>query len=157
MDQNLAGRVTRLERENRRLRLVGLMATALLGGMFLLGQAAPKEIPKEIRAEKFIAVDEKGKSRARLGPTGFALLDDMGDPAVVLGSVHHGQRVLAFLDKGLVKLGLHQPDDDGSFLGIPDDNGKLGAMLAVKKNGIPRLVLTGPGGEVIWESSPKEE
>ena len=157
MDQNLPGRVTRLERENRRLRLGGLMATVLLGGMLLLGQAAPSEIPKEIKAHQFTVVDEDGKSRAKLGQTGFTLLNDKGEPVVLLGSVQHGQRLLAFFEDGRPRLMLGKPDPDGTFLWFPKGQIKLRASLGVSDNGSPSLVLRGSDGKAVWQSPPKEE
>ncbi|MHC4470981.1 MAG: hypothetical protein ACYS99_08450 [Planctomycetota bacterium] len=64
--ESLSDRVARLEVQNRRLRAV-LTATALVVvGLIAMGQAAPSEAPKEIRARRFVVVDEDGVEHASL-------------------------------------------------------------------------------------------
>lgn len=63
MKQDLAERVTRLERENRRLKRMAMGAGLIIAVVFVAGQAAPERVPKEIRAETFRLVDEEGKTR----------------------------------------------------------------------------------------------
>src|SRR6266849_4359093 len=61
-------RLSQLEQENRRWKLVGIGAIVILGLVFLLGAAGSKEssVAEEIRARRFILVDRFGTSRAQL-------------------------------------------------------------------------------------------
>lgn len=69
-------RVARLERENRRIKRLGLMALVVTGLIITLGQARPQQ-PDVIRATKFVLVDDNGQQRATLGI-------ENGGPALVL-------------------------------------------------------------------------
>ncbi|MFQ5894499.1 MAG: hypothetical protein ACE5JJ_01585 [Nitrospinota bacterium] len=60
----LEERLSRLERQNRRLKQVGALALALLGSILLMGQALPKS--RTVEAEKLVLKDPKGRERARL-------------------------------------------------------------------------------------------
>jgi hypothetical protein len=57
-------RLARLERENRRLKSVGLVLIVALASLFLMGQVRPA---REITAEKFTLVDGAGSTIAVLG------------------------------------------------------------------------------------------
>ncbi len=60
-------RLSRLERQNRRLKFGGMFLLLGIGAVFLMGQA--KGVPEEIKARKFTLVDEAGDTRAILGIT----------------------------------------------------------------------------------------
>ena len=59
-------RLERLERELRRWKGLGSAAVVVLGLVILLGATGAK-VPDEIRAKRFVLVDEDGKQRAVLG------------------------------------------------------------------------------------------
>jgi len=66
----LEDRVRRLERENQRLKRVGLLAVLAISSVFLMGQA---RMPERIEAESFVVKDRRGITLAVLGaayPTG---------------------------------------------------------------------------------------
>jgi len=79
---NLEERVENLERENRRLRLTGIVVLTALSGTVLLGALRPQQIQTQIRASSFELVDSEGRTRGFLGerktatgePTGVATL-----------------------------------------------------------------------------------
>ncbi len=75
----LTQRLDRLERENRRLKLVGAILLVALAAVGAMGQVLPKAVPKVVEAEQFIVRDTKGKIRASLdvvsGVPGLDLLD----------------------------------------------------------------------------------
>ena len=75
----LAGRVEKLERENRRLKL-GQGVLILGFGVALLAAAAPRQIPEEIRAKVFRVVDDSGTVRAGLDATSLTIFDSTGAP-----------------------------------------------------------------------------
>jgi hypothetical protein len=66
MLEALAQRVERVERENRRLKAIGSAAVILIGAILLLG-ATTSKTPDEIRAKRFVLVDENGTQRGALG------------------------------------------------------------------------------------------
>jgi hypothetical protein len=64
----MAGRLDRLERENRRLRRVVLVSVAGVLAAVLLG-AGRQEAPGEVMATRFVLVDEDGKTLGRWAPS----------------------------------------------------------------------------------------
>ncbi|MCZ6691045.1 MAG: hypothetical protein O7H41_15765 [Planctomycetota bacterium] len=64
MDQSVSERLDRLERQNRRLKLVGLSAVVLLGAALVMGQDAAEKPADVIKARSFQVVDPKGKVHA---------------------------------------------------------------------------------------------
>ena len=60
---DLAQRVEKLEKANRRLKLAGVLALTLVGCLLLLGVASPD---RTVEAEEFILRDASGNRRAGL-------------------------------------------------------------------------------------------
>ena len=60
-------RLDRLERENRRWKVLGCTAFAVLGLIVLVGATGSKgtKVAEEIRARKFVLVDKAGKVRGK--------------------------------------------------------------------------------------------
>ncbi len=63
----LIERLDRLEREARRWRLAAVVVGVVLGLVVLVGATPPAPVADEIRARRFVVVDEAGKTRALLG------------------------------------------------------------------------------------------
>ena len=89
--QDLAGRVAKLERDNRRLKLGGLALAAVLVAVPLVGAVLPQEVPDVIDARQFRVLDSQGQMRAAMIESGVSVLDAqgevraaMGDPGVVV-------------------------------------------------------------------------
>lgn len=87
--ETITCRLDRLERENRRLRLVGSAALAMLCLIFFVG-AKWSKIAGEVRARTFTLVDKDGKDRAvmAMGADGMptlALYDQDGTRHLALG------------------------------------------------------------------------
>ena len=61
---DLAQRVEKLEKANRRLKLAGVLVLTLVGCWLLLGVASPK---RTVQAEEFILRDANGKVQVMLG------------------------------------------------------------------------------------------
>jgi hypothetical protein len=121
---HLEQRVEHLERQNRRLRIVGLFVSVLIGLVFLMGQA--QGVPEEITAKKFLLMDDDGNYRGVLnvtehGPV-FALLDSNGTYRASLGV------------------------GDGTALAIYDEKMNVRAHLSEK------LELRNAKGKVIWKA-----
>ena len=70
LPHTLMERLDRLERENRWWRVVGVLAVGTLSVVLLVG-AAPVGIAKEVRATRFVVVDEQNATRGYLGMSPF--------------------------------------------------------------------------------------
>ncbi|MGH7299604.1 MAG: hypothetical protein ACREJE_04240, partial [Candidatus Rokuibacteriota bacterium] len=86
---HLTRRLDRLERENRRLKLLGALALLGLAALTVMGQTAATPVVNTIEAERFVLRDGAGHARATLGlrPDGtaaLALADDTQQERVVL-------------------------------------------------------------------------
>ncbi|MGH7386345.1 MAG: hypothetical protein ACREKG_14300, partial [Candidatus Rokuibacteriota bacterium] len=86
---HLTRRLDRLERENRRLKLLGALALLGLAALTVMGQTAATQVVNTIEAERFVLRDGAGNARATLGlrPDGtaaLALADDAQQERVVL-------------------------------------------------------------------------
>ena len=74
----LAGRVQRLERDNRRLKLGAGALVAVLVAVPLVGAVLPEQVPEVIEAREFRVLDENGTPRAGLGAPGLAFYSEDG-------------------------------------------------------------------------------
>ena len=61
---HLVERLDRLERENRRLKVVGTVAAALLAAVITMGQASRAKV---VEAESFVVRDQTGAARVVMG------------------------------------------------------------------------------------------
>ena len=72
----LESRVSKIERDNRRLKLtVGALLLAL-AAVPLIGAVMPEQIPELIQARRFEVIDENGTRRAGLNATGIGFTDE---------------------------------------------------------------------------------
>ena len=74
--EDVARRLDRLERENRRLKVMGLLLIAIVSSVFLMGQVRPAQ---RIEAESFAVKDRRGVVVAALG-VGYEPGSDVGLP-----------------------------------------------------------------------------
>ena len=73
----IAGRVQRLERDNRRLRLAaGCLVAVLVAAT--VAAVLPEQVPEVIEAREFRVLDENGTPRAGLGAPGLAFYSEDG-------------------------------------------------------------------------------
>jgi hypothetical protein len=79
----LTRRLDRLERENRRLKVVGVLALLGLVSVALMGQAVLSDAPI-VEAQTFYVRDRVGKVRATLGADGLSIMDASGAARVVV-------------------------------------------------------------------------
>ena len=118
----LMGRVERLERENLRLKRLGITALILIGAALAMGQAGPG---RTIEAESFLLKDVDGNVRAKLdakGSTKFLFLDRAGHERVALTS-----------------------DENSAALEMKDEKGRLGATMGAgaSKDGMSSTIAAG--------------
>jgi len=123
-------RLEKLERENRRMKKVGIVSIVFVSSLFISGQA---KTDKVVEANAFRLVDSAGKVRARL-------------------SMDSGPDLSFYNDHGTVVAHLSTTPDPGLYLGEPGTKG-----TAVIRAGTPDttpasqpiLVLGGPTGNVL--------
>lgn len=109
---DLAARVVRLERENRKLKRVGLAVLAAAACAVLMAQAHGRRV---VEAESFVLKDSTGKTRAVLHMAKIG-------PGVTIGA------------DGKVKQESQEPVETGPALTFTDKDGKLRVILGVKRD-----------------------
>jgi hypothetical protein len=113
---NLETRIERLERAGRRWRLAAIACGTGLALAVLMGQARPE--PGEVKATKFVLVDEAGTSRATLAI-------ESGGPSLVLTDTR---------GHGAIRLSVPKVPDKGTlYLSDREAGGDL--ELAITQNG----------------------
>lgn len=120
----LEGRLARLERENRGLKLAGALLAGLCGAALLTGQAAPPGAV--VASEKLTLKDARGKARLEMsadadGPARLVMLDAAGVQRVVLESWPDGRAGLSCENSGLAKLAVAA--DGSAFVVVRDKKG----------------------------------
>ena len=111
---DLAQRVEKLEKANRRLKLAGVLALALVGCLLLLGVASPK---RTVEAEAFVLRDANGKLRALLA----VAAEGPG---------------LSFIDANEKQRMLLEVSAEGPLVSLRDANGKSRMALGVLGDGL---------------------
>jgi hypothetical protein len=168
-------RLTRLERENRGFRLLGSLMLAGLAALGLIAQA-PARTAKTVEAERFILVDQAGKTRAgfavaRDGNIGLRLTDTAGttrlafevqangEPWVTLSDSQGHRRVamvvnpdgspgFSLLDVAeKARLGMSASDKGAAIL-FGDGTGKVRASVGVAPSGSASVGLADADGEM---------
>lgn len=124
--ESLASRLSKVERQNRRLKVIGGVALLLIGALFLMGQVSS---PKTVRAHAFVVLDKDGEVCGYLS-------GDRGGPSLGLGAKEGGPFIrMHVLDNGDVDLLLQGRKHGSILLSIgPERNQPL--MLIGKKNKI---------------------
>jgi hypothetical protein len=149
--QAVLERLEKLERQNRRFKLAGVVALIALGALVLMGQTQPEG--RTIRAGEFDLVDASGRVRAKLG------LDDKGkSPALDLYDAHGfavatlyasvgrtGGLLLGDADSG-ANISLITTALVGPELRFGDTGGVRVALSLSRKTGDVSLVFYGKSG-----------
>ncbi|MFQ5829323.1 MAG: hypothetical protein ACE5JD_09240 [Candidatus Methylomirabilia bacterium] len=115
-------RLGRLERELRRWKALGSAALAVLSLLLLVG-ATGVRVPSELRAKRFIMVDETGRLRG------------------ILGVVADGSSILGLAGGQQSGLALSAHPGGRTSVVLTDGNGKRRAVLAVEPDGSSLLNL----------------
>ena len=143
---DILARLGRVERENRRMKRIGLGVLVLAGAVLLMGQAHSK---RTVEAENFVLKDGSGRIRARLGmelndrPT-LSLLDANGFPLVSMGAGENP--FLTVCKKGCeeqVQLGAFSKDQAFGLVLFGKNKGPFHGVLAALGvvKGVPGLNL----------------
>ena len=155
----LAERLDRLERAHRRLKLASSATVLLLLSAIGLGVAAPRSpqpIPEaspigsvvdEVRAKRFVLVEDTGKVRAVLGAAtrgavSLELLDNDGKVRSVLIVDSNGTPRLELFGADEARRIVLSVFPNRSGLGIFGEAGRGGAILDVVTDGTASLGLT---------------
>ena len=128
---DLAQRVEKLEKANRRLKLAGVLAMALVGCLLLLGAASPK---RTVEAEEFILRDANGEVRALLG-----MIQEGPMFALYGAEPHRGSRAILRMAA------------EGPMLTLSDENKQIRVMLGTTSNE-PVLAFFDANGKVIFSA-----
>lgn len=176
----IARRLTRLERSNRRWRLLATSALALLGIVIFLGaqRTARQPVADELRARAFLLVDDEGAPLARLGRLphgvlGLGFYDDGRRSRILLSVKEDGTSSLNLFSKGGRSGALVSASGTGgASIRLLDANWKSRATVATWPNGAPFLrfadrngkdrILVGstelkvePSGALVERSAPR--
>lgn len=150
---DLQTRLERLERASCRWQTATLLLAVLLGLGLFLGQARPE--PREVKAERFVLVDDQGNSRATLamenGGPSLVLTDSRGKGAIRL-------QVPKVPDKGAIYLSDAQESADmelamtqsGPVLHLGDRTGNR-VRLATNELNAPLAAVYDAEAKVLWE------
>jgi hypothetical protein len=161
LEMALLRRLDEVERDNRRLRRLGMYVLVVAGA--LLGLAAaivvvaarhgmPGFVPELTEARRFVVRDEEGRVRATLGSnkdgTAQLLLQDAGGRERLRVSVlTDGGAGVALVDssgQSRMVLGL-LPDQSASVV-LADGGGKTRTVLGLSPNGASTILFADKGG-----------
>jgi len=171
-EQSLVARVNRLERENRRMKLVGILVLLGVAAVMVMGQAGSGK-QRIVTAEKFVLQDEGGKERGLLfanpdGIAGLMLSDSKGNPRFMAAVKPDGDTSLNIFGdrKNRMALGANGiafkiQDEDRAFITLQDNGdpllkytdkyGKRRLFLMLNK-GAPLMGIMDDYGKVIWSA-----
>jgi len=151
----LKQRIDRLEREARRWRVLAFGLLAVWSLVILLG--ATRGVPDELKARRFVVVDETGTTRGSFSASGkvasLVLTGNTGRRRITLAVLGRGAPLLMFSDSsGARRLQLaQQPGSDMVHLSIWDRNNKKRALIGVG-NQFSGVVLFDKDGKIIWKA-----
>ena len=157
----LTERLETVERENRRLRRLGLMMIIGIGVLLGLTSAImviaarhgmPGMVPQVAEARKFLLRDRDGRIRGTWGTNeeGMAQLllqDTTGRTRMRFSVLEDGSSGLAFVDSvnnARIVVGI-LPDESANIV-LADQGGKTRAVLGIAPNGSTTLVFADRGG-----------
>ena len=144
-------RLTKLERKNRRLTLGIVLAGLATSLAAAVGMAAPGIVPDEVKARKFILVDDDGKGRASLymseDGAGLSLLDANGMTRVLLVASENGPGLFMFSESGKPSVNLTTRKNAPVSLGLLGENSTSSATLEASERGAAVAIWYNRGKE----------
>ena len=126
---DIDARLERLEKENRQMKKIGIVAIVFASVIFMSGQAKTNKV---VEANEFRLVDSAGKVRALL-------------------SMNSGPELSFYDDHGTVVANISTTPDPGLYLGEPGSKGRAVIRAGTpdtKPPSQPFLYLGGPAGNV---------
>lgn len=100
----LVERLEKVERQNRRMKRIGFAGFLCVGAVFLVGAQGNKpEVLEEIRAKRFVVIDDKGRERTVMYATAdtnnFIMSDENGTQRIHLWA-QKDRMYMALLSRG---------------------------------------------------------
>lgn len=143
---HLTQRLDRLERENRRLKLLGALALLGVAALILMGQTAPTSVANTLEAERFVLRDGAGHVRGTFGlradgTAALALTDDTQQDRVVLSVTAPGLPGLDLSDRSGPRAGLYVRADGTAQLSLLDQSDRPRVEIKAHGDGRPSLAL----------------
>lgn len=138
-------RLKAVERQNRRLKVAGVVVLLLAAAGLVMAQASPTS--RTVEAEAFVLRDAAGTTRAAWAssPEGGAALtffDQAGKPRVQVRVERDGAPGVLLFDQAGYGRGMMRADRDGvPELTLTDQAARTRAILRVERTGSPGLVL----------------
>lgn len=142
----LEAAVARLTVENRRYRRTGRLAILLAGGALLMAPMSASQRSDEVRAKKFVLVDEAGAARGAL------TVNPDGSSALVLSDGRQQARLTASVTReGATEFALTDGRDKRRFItGVDATNTPFLSMRnAASTSASASLAVVGPGNPVL--------
>ena len=134
----LESRVSKLEQDNRRLKLTVGVLLLLMAAVPLIGAVMPEQIPEVIQARRFEVIDGNGMPRAVMGEIGFAYFDV-------------NRTIRAMMNAGSIRVS----DENGTLRALMDDKN----IAYLDENRVTRAQLYADGfflsdenGNVVWRT-----
>ena len=142
MDDLLPKHLDRLERRRRSSRLiVGGVSLVMLGAAFLVGATRMPSVKDEVRAKRFVLVDQNGQDRAELS------MRPDGEPELTFSRGGRPAIVMTLTPEGGAGLVLQNKKGASVFLSISQE-GASGVRLSTGPTGESAvMVLAMPTGE----------
>jgi len=143
-------RLDRLERQARLWKICAGGAALVCAFMLLLGANSAKTV-EELRARRFVVVDQSGNSvgefSALEGSSALMLSDATGAPRVVLSYGYDTPAGLSLRDgKRATRADLSLRLDNSVALDLFDKEGRLRATMGINSDGIPQATFQDQSG-----------
>lgn len=154
MLDSLKMRIDRLERQNRSVKRLTAVLFFVIIALVVTGIAVPRNVAKNIDAERFVLRDSNGQMRASLafatkGVPALKFYDVNGNVAVVVGVVSDGGPMMAFHKDGKPRAWLRGGGQNPAFT-LHDNMGDIRAILELdSKSGEPSLRLVNDKGYIL--------
>ena len=152
----VVGRVEKLERENKRLKIAGGMLVLGLIGACTSAAVMPEEAPEVIEARSFAVIDPDGTIRAGITSVGIGYHDERGNLRALISPGG-----IAYIDENGTTRGRIEADGNTYF----DENGEIRARIVAggtsyfDENGEIRVRIVDDSftyfdenGDVIWQA-----
>jgi hypothetical protein len=151
----LEAQQAKLQRSNRRLRMMTGAMLLFSGAMVLMAQGTP-QIADTLDARQFVLHDSSGKVRAALGMTddgavGLNLVDSKDRSRITLDVAANGTPGLDFFDQdGKMRATLAMGPDGNAGVGLYGPDGHLRTSIDVPVGKTPGLAFYNQEGKPAW-------
>ena len=153
--ERLEHQQVKLQRSNRRLRMMTGAMLLFSGAMVLMAQNTP-EIVDSVDARQFVLHDNGGKVRAVLGMTddgavGLNLVDSKDRSRITLDVASNGTPGLDFFDQdGKMRATLAMGPEGNAGVGLYGPDGHLRTSIDVPAGKIPGIAFYNQEGKPAW-------